>query len=415
MTRTRKDVWRLPPIKQGSVWSDTVLWYARAVGALMERPISDQTSWNFLGAIHGIDPPLWTDFGYLKSGQKLPAAAVQKRLWRQCQHQTWYFLPWHRGYLVAFEAIVLDAVVKLGGPHDWALPYWNYSDTTDPNALKLPTAFHEKKLPTGEDNPLFVSRRYGTGNGTVVIDPRLVALTKVLKETEFAGTSTGGSSGFGGPPTRFQHSSANNNANGQLEQQPHNNVHVLVGGQIAHSSGQDPRNMGLMTNPDTAALDPIFWVHHANIDRLWEVWLKRNIHHRNPTKSAWLNGPANRAFAMPKPDGSDYVYAAKDVLDTTALGYVYEDVADPLHGENRLAQRQQRLGIRSAGPTFLPGVASMAKQKTELLGANREAVQLGGGTVETHVQIDHPAEYARGRGARAGPHLPQSGKHPRRQ
>ena len=32
------------------------------------------------------------------------------------------------------------------------------------------------------------------------------------------------------------------------------------------------RASGLMTDPNTAALDPIFWLHHANIDRLWEVW-----------------------------------------------------------------------------------------------------------------------------------------------
>ena len=354
----------------------------------MERQITEQTSWTFLGAMHGFDQPLWTDFGYLKSGQRLPSAKVQKRMWQQCQHQSWYFLPWHRGYLAAFEAIVHDAVVKLGGPADWTLPYWNYSDTSDPNALKLPAAFNEMKVPTGEPNPLFVTRRYGDGSGTVVIYPRLVALTKVLKETEFAGTSTGGSSGFGGPPTRFQHSSENSNANGQLEQQPHNNVHVLVGGQIAHSNGQDPRNLGLMTNPDTAALDPIFWLHHANIDRLWEVWLKRNVHHQNPTKLTWLTGPANRKFAMPKPDGSDYHFAAKDVLDATALGYTYEDVSDPLHGENRIAGRLQRLGVRAAGLSALPGGSSMATKKTELLGANREAIALGGGTVETRVQID---------------------------
>ena len=29
-------------------------------------------------------------------------------------------------------------------------------------------------------------------------------------------------------------------------------------------------------NPDTAALDPIFWLHHANIDRLWSVWIARD-------------------------------------------------------------------------------------------------------------------------------------------
>ena len=30
---------------------------------------------------------------------------------------------------------------------------------------------------------------------------------------------------------------------------------------------------GFMRSPATAGRDPIFWLHHANIDRLWEVWL----------------------------------------------------------------------------------------------------------------------------------------------
>ena len=97
-TRVRKDVWKLP-ITQGQVWSDAMLWYARGVGALMGRPITDPTSWNSLGAIHGYDPQLWADFGFVTG------APPTSPLWQQCQHQTWYFLPWHRGYLAA-EAIL---------------------------------------------------------------------------------------------------------------------------------------------------------------------------------------------------------------------------------------------------------------------------------------------------------------------
>lgn len=42
-----------------------------------------------------------------------------------------------------------------------------------------------------------------------------------------------------------------------------------------------------MGDPVTAALDPIFWLHHANIDRLWEVWLGDNAEHVNPTDAKW--------------------------------------------------------------------------------------------------------------------------------
>ena len=90
----------------------------------------------------------------------MPPSSDQDVLWNQCQHITWYFLPWHRGYLDAFEQIVRDAVVKLGGPADWALPYWNYSEDAG-ERLSCRSAFANATLPGGGKNFLHVTRRYG--------------------------------------------------------------------------------------------------------------------------------------------------------------------------------------------------------------------------------------------------------------
>src|SRR3954468_13248505 len=136
MTRVRKDVRDL-----GAGWNDTLLWYAIAVRTLESRPLTDPPSWRFLAAMHGMHPTVWRQFGIIGANTPAPPAGVQRRFWNQCQHQTWYFLPWHRGYLAAFEEIVRDAIVTAGGPDDWALPYWNYSDTTRPNARTMPEAF----------------------------------------------------------------------------------------------------------------------------------------------------------------------------------------------------------------------------------------------------------------------------------
>jgi tyrosinase len=380
MPRTRKNVWKF-----SQPWDDTVLWYAKAVRELQTRPISDLTSWASLGAIHGFDPELWTAFGYLTPTTPLPSSSAQARFWKQCQHQCWYFLPWHRGYLSAFEAIVLAAVVKLGGPADWALPYWNYSDGQDANALKLPTAFAAATLPDGSGNPLLVSRRYGDGTGNVVITAADVALN-ALRETKFSGTGGGGgSTGFGGPQTTFQHDGTDN---GQLERQPHNGVHGLVGGMIPNADPNDAQSYGLMSMPDTAALDPIFWLHHANIDRLWEVWLKRSTSDKNPTSTKWLNGPTDRTFAMPKPDGSGYNFAAADMLDTTKLDYVYDDTSDPLGNVDRLALRTKRLGLPGATLASVGEIPMAEQNPAELVGANDSAVQISGDAVETQVKMD---------------------------
>ena len=54
-----------------------------------------------------------------------------------CQHQGWFFLPWHRMYLYFFERIVRAAVVEAGGPADFALPYWNYDKPFPGNTIPI--------------------------------------------------------------------------------------------------------------------------------------------------------------------------------------------------------------------------------------------------------------------------------------
>ena len=376
---TRRNVWKL-----SQPWDDMLVWYARGVSELQTRPITDPTSWTSLGAIHGFDKDLWIAFAYLNPSSPLPSNAFQARFWKQCQHQTWHFLPWHRGYLSSFEAIMRAAIVKLGGPDDWCLPYWNYSDNQDPNARKLPTAFGQARLPDGSANPLLVTRRYGDGTGRIVLTKADVSLN-ALRETEFSGNGDGGTTGFGGAPTVFQHDGTNN---GQLESRPHNNVHDLIGGRQPDGDPQDARIYGLMAIPDTAALDPIFWLHHCNIDRLWEVWLKRDGANRNPSDEQWLSGPTDRGFAMPAPDGTGYDFTASDVLDTTRLGYIYDDTSDPLGGAARLATRMTRFGLSPADAANVKEIPMAQRKPAELVGANDRSIPIGNEGVETQVKLD---------------------------
>ena len=138
MVRTRREVRAL-----GAIWNDTMLWYAKAVRELLKRPVTKKASWRYLAAMHGINQQKWTTLGYLTAAEPLPAAAEQDKYWNQCQHQSWYFLPWHRAYLHTFEDVVADAIRSLQGPTDWALPYWNYSDTARPGCRAHSAGFSD--------------------------------------------------------------------------------------------------------------------------------------------------------------------------------------------------------------------------------------------------------------------------------
>jgi len=94
---------------------------------------------------------------------------------------------------------------------------------------------------------------------------------------------------------------------GALEGTPHNTVHGTIGG-----------NMGNYMSP----LDPIFWMHHCNVDRLWVVW--RNMGNADETNSLW------RDFTFPnnfyQPNGTPISPIVRDQVSTDALGYTYDNV-----------------------------------------------------------------------------------------
>jgi len=383
MQYIRKNVWEL-----GNDWADPILWYARGVKAMQARALDEPTSWRFYGAIHGFDSGIWTQHGYLSNADVLPDDAVQQNFWSQCQHGSWYFLPWHRGYLIAFEVNVRASVVKLGGPADWALPYWNYSKG---NQFKLPPAFASPDWPDGKgNNPLFVQQRYGPGNDGDVFVPQSSINLKAMTETGFTGVANGGAHGFGGPQTGFSHDGSGTTF-GHLESQPHNQVHVKVGGQ----NGQDSNFVGLMTDPDTAGLDPIFWLHHANIDRMWAVWNQNPPSNANPALPNWLKGPANtgeRDFVMPMPDGSSWVYTPDDIKDLAALNpefkYDYDDLT-PVVPVVLETQRLLKLGMSAAALNEMKGTFAMTTGKrTELVGANQGLLKIAGTEVRTSVRLD---------------------------
>lgn len=373
----RKNVYEL-----GGDWADTILWYARGVKAMKARALANSNSWRFFGGIHGIDQQLWTQFGYLSPAEPMPSSADLARYWSQCQHGSWYFLPWHRGYLIAIEANIRAEVIALGGPHDWSLPYWNYFK---PNQFKLPPAFASANWPDGNgDNPLFVTQRHGPNNdGNVFVLVNQINL-KALTDPAYTGVANGGSRGFGGIDTGFSH---NGNFHGRVEQMPHDVVHGMVGG----GEPQDPNIPGLMSDPDTAGLDPIFYLHHCNIDRLWQSWRENPASHHDPTAAKWLNGPASvgqRKFSMPLPQNKPFDYTPDQMRDLTKLGYKYDDLSSGVQTKPP-AGRMTTLGMPPQAASALGEAAIVSSgDNVELVGANRGSLSIQGTEVGTTVEMD---------------------------
>ena len=405
-TYTRANAWN-----NGGTFANTdLLWYAKGVGVMQSRQLNDPTSWWFFAAIHGqyLTPDSLKDprtFPWKKippppsvPTTPLPATAVSDQYWDQCQHESWYFPPWHRGYLMALEEQIRAIP---GTPSTWALPYWNYFGPG--NEFNIPPAFTQKTLPDGSPNPLFVEARYGPDrDGNIYIptpagraqhpnDPHFTPGTVTedcMADQAYTGGEDGIPPGFGGPMTDFSHQGEV--AGGSLESNPHNLVHVYVG-----RRSPDGRTPGLMSDPGLAALDPIFYLHHANIDRMWATW-NENSANTNPTEPNWLNGPAatgGREFVMPKPDRSPWVYTPGQVTSLHQLNYAYDSlpklVAVPAAA--LLAQRLTRLGATTAATKIKEGATLTTGTKKELVGTNQAALPIKGAGASTSIKLDPTA------------------------
>jgi tyrosinase len=233
---------------------------------MKSRPSSDPTSWAYQANIHGT---------LLAQGQ-WPADAP----FATCEHKTIFFLSWHRMYVYYFERIVRAA----SGNPDFALPYWNYGRS---GQRSLPPPFRTPNA-GGSANPLFDGTRNGSVNGGAALPGSAVTAANALSQVNFLGS------------TAFQR---------RLESTPHGTVHTSIGG-----------NMGVFA---TAGRDPIFWLHHCNVDRLWEQWLAQGAGRVNPTgNSAWMNQP----FTFVDADKTFVTLSGAEVVDTAGqLGYGYDD------------------------------------------------------------------------------------------
>ncbi|MEM1052191.1 MAG: tyrosinase family protein [Pseudomonadota bacterium] len=364
MSRIRKDIASL-----GGVWSDTMTWYANAVGAMRAKPISDRTSWTYLAAIHGFDQRGWAAQSIIPSFPDLPSGNEQRLMFNQCQHAGWFFLPWHRGYLHAFEAILASWIESQGGPSDWALPYWNYLNAGNATARDIPQEFLDPTYDGGKPNPLATaSRGPATSLGTKPWIPVDITLNA---QSETFYTSDPGGLGYGGPISGF---AQQGNAYGANESDPHNLVHVMVGG------GKPVAPQGWMFDPNFAALDPIFWVHHCNVDRLWAAWMDAPGHTQENSQP-WLNGPFPRQFMMPNPAGGVDVFVPGETLPGQPLEPMYDKL---VHGTGKPpAPASGGLGVR--------GTAVSKPPASRLIGTNDTDMTLGADRVSSRLAIKAPA------------------------
>ncbi|KAJ9060229.1 hypothetical protein DSO57_1033149 [Entomophthora muscae] len=198
-------------------------------------------------------------------------------------HGSAVFLPWHRHFLHIFQKEIRKVDPSV------VVPYWDWTrNSNEPHksrvfewlgsdgvgkerCVKLGGKPLEVMIDDNGVNPHCLRRKFDLG-GKLSAFMGTSGIKKILKQRDFWPFAE------------------------RLEAQPHASPHDNLGG-----------DMGSMSSPN----DPLFWLHHAMVDRIYTSW-----QFNNPNKYI--------------PDGEDKPLPAfsettvKDTLDTRAYPYCYE-------------------------------------------------------------------------------------------
>jgi hypothetical protein len=166
------------------------------------------------------------------------------------------FLAWHREYLAKLEAALMTINPLV------TIPYWDWM--TDRSALPAPLT------DLGDIADWGITRGGSFSGNSLATAAQLNALLAGMNFDAFPST---------------------------LEAAPfHNRLHVLVGGTMVSSA---------------SPADPLFWLHHAFIDKIWADW---QVLHPGIT-------PSNGTEVLQPPP--IMTRTVNQVLSTQALGYIY--------------------------------------------------------------------------------------------
>ncbi|KAI0816122.1 Di-copper centre-containing protein [Xylaria sp. FL0064] len=334
----------------------------RGLDALQSKPEDDERSHFALAGIHGMPYAPYNDVGPVPGG-----------LWGgYCPHQSPQLITWHRAYLILYEQLLGDEVQRLAleytdddasayqdASQKLRLPYWDWaSDPTLP-----PSSTQENITVNGPDgkivlhNPLY-SYRWQTyplnttqfpGQGNIGPettrdkDEDLQDTKNFVRDSVYRTFSS----------TTTYDQMASMAGSGSSFESPHNVIHNSVGGSFL--------------SLDLTSFDPLFLLHHCNLDRLAAMWTTSH----NATIQTQLftskglfstaQGEIITADSPLKPfyqaDGRTF-HTGRTVEKTEWFGYTYADIlgADQGRTKDIIVQINRLYGDSTAikNPTAAP-------------------------------------------------------------
>ncbi|KAF3643919.1 Polyphenol oxidase F, chloroplastic [Capsicum annuum] len=230
-------------------------------------------------------------------------------------HFSWLFFPFHRWYLYFYERILGSLI----GDPTFGLPYWNWDH---PKGMRLPPMF-DREGSSLYDEKRNQSHRNGTiidlghfGDEVQTTQLQMMTNNLTLMYRQMITNAPCPLLFFGAP---YPLGTDPSPGMGTIENIPHTPVHIWTGDNPRQPHGE---NMG---NFYSAGLDPVFYCHHANVDRMWSEWKATGGKRRDLSNKDWLNSE----FFFYDENRNPYKVKVRDCLDTKKMGYDYAPMPTP--------------------------------------------------------------------------------------
>jgi tyrosinase len=273
----------------------------------------------------------------------------------QMAHLGPMFLAWHREFVLLFE----QALAKVSGKRV-AVPYWNWTDPKSTRAV-FSDGFMGGDGDAGEGwavttgpfrkgrwqltvQPIglqwassatpYITRHFGSVPGVTLPTPTGVTIALQSPRYDVAPFNAESDprvsfrnavEGFR-PPLAASIVCGPDGVIAEAARPPqelHNSVHIWVGGHVLPEGGEG-RALGTMFNVTSSPNDPVFFLHHAMVDRLWAQWQERNGVDTYLPRSGY---PKNNVDDVMQPFDDDGIRVApRDVASIRGLGYRYDSL-----------------------------------------------------------------------------------------
>lgn len=381
--------------QSGAAWD----LYIQALQYWQSLDQSNMFSWYKVAAIHGLPSESWDGAN--------SAAGDAGYYVGYCRHQSIVFPTWHRPYMALYEEIIsiyahqiaetypADKIDEYRAAADsLRMPYWDWSiDANIPDIMTQPqitinAAWGSQPM----DNPLYrydfhpydataMDGIYAEYNWTVrapTTSGGQTANQQLLNNQQQFHDGVYQLFSSQSDYSLFSNTAANNAPSGgyQSIENIHNTVHNSVGGDMAYLW--------------IAAQDPIFFLHHANVDRIFAIWqaIYPNswINESQPISTGTYDvapntlEDANTGLSPFHKDNSGTFFNSNDVRHIKDLGYAYREIVD----WNVTADELSKSTITWANKVYNPNGSGAAAKRSNV---KRVAVDMKSATASNYQYV----------------------------